>query len=75
MGRLSTFYSPKWVFLASIVIFEIGSVICGAAPNSTAFILGRAVAGLGSAGIFSGTIIIIVVSAVEFGRSKVGTCH
>ena len=62
MGRLSTFYSPKWVFLASILIFEIGSTICGAAPNSTAFIIGRAVAGLGSAGIFSGAIVIIVVS-------------
>lgn len=63
MGRLSTFYSPKWVFLVSILIFEIGSTICGAAPNSTAFIIGRAVAGLGSAGIFSGAIIIIVVSS------------
>lgn len=60
MGRVYTFYNPKIVFLTTIGLFEIGSAICGAAPNSTAFILGRAIAGAGSAGIFSGAIIIIV---------------
>lgn len=46
-GRIYQLYSTKWVYLISIVIFEVGSAICGAAPNSTAFIIGRAVAGLG----------------------------
>ncbi|KAI9697752.1 MAG: hypothetical protein M1836_004428 [Candelina mexicana] len=59
-GRIYTFYSPKWVFLAAIGLFEVGSVVCAAAPTSTAFIIGRAIAGLGAAGIFSGGIIIIV---------------
>lgn len=60
MGRVYTFYNPKWVFINSIALFEIGSAICGAAPNSTAFIIGRAVAGTGSSGIFSGAMIIIM---------------
>lgn len=60
LGRIYTFYNPKWVYLATIGIFETGSIICAAAPNSTAFIIGRAVAGLGSAGIFSGAIILMV---------------
>ena len=34
-------------------------VICGAAPTSVALIIGRAVAGVGSAGIFSGALVII----------------
>lgn len=38
----------------------MGSVICGAAPSSNVFILGRAVAGLGSAGIFSGCLLILI---------------
>jgi len=42
-----------------VCIFEIGSAICGAAPNSPAFIIGRAIAGLGASGIFSGAILII----------------
>lgn len=48
--------------MIAITIFEIGSAICGAAPNSTALIIGRAVAGIGSAGIFSGALIIIAYS-------------
>lgn len=35
---------------------------CGAAPNSEALIIGRAVAGLGCAGIFSGSLIILSLS-------------
>ena len=57
-GKIYTFYSPKWVLLTAIGLFEIGSAICGAAPNSTAFIIGRAVAGWGSSGIFTGTLVI-----------------
>jgi hypothetical protein len=61
-GKLYTFFSIKYVYLAAFLVFEVGSVVCGAAPNSTALIIGRAVAGLGSAGIFSGAILIIANS-------------
>ncbi len=60
MGRIYTFYNPKKVFLSAIAVFEIGSAICGAAPNSIIFIVGRAIAGSGSSGIFSGAIIVIM---------------
>ncbi|KAL1302086.1 hypothetical protein AAFC00_002524 [Neodothiora populina] len=58
-GKLYTFLNLKWVYVTALFIFELGSFICGIAPNSTALILGRAVAGLGSAGIFSGAILIV----------------
>ncbi|KAF8866985.1 MFS general substrate transporter [Acephala macrosclerotiorum] len=61
-GRVYTFYSAKWVLLCAIGLFELGSTVCGAAPNSKAFIVGRAIAGLGSAGIFSGAINIMVIT-------------
>jgi MFS family permease len=59
-GKIYTFYSTKMVFLSAIGLFEIGSALCGVAPNSTAFIVGRAIAGLGSSGIFGGAIVIMV---------------
>ncbi|CAJ2508054.1 Uu.00g092400.m01.CDS01 [Anthostomella pinea] len=59
-GKIYTFYPIRVVFMISIVLFEAGSAICGAAPSSVAFILGRAVQGVGSAGIFSGTLVSIV---------------
>lgn len=58
-GRIYKFYSPKWVFLCSIIIFEIGSLLCGVAPSSIILIIGRAIAGLGASGILSGVIIIM----------------
>jgi MFS family permease len=58
-GRIYTFYSTKIVYLLCIFIFEVGSALCGAAPNSTAFILGRAIAGVGSAGLTAGTTVIV----------------
>ena len=61
-GKFYTFFSIKWVFLGALGIFEIGSLICGATPNSDVFIVGRAVAGLGCAGLFSGALIIIAYS-------------
>ncbi|OAA81342.1 Major facilitator superfamily domain, general substrate transporter [Akanthomyces lecanii RCEF 1005] len=59
-GRIYSFYDLKWTFLAAIVLFEIGSAICGAAPSSTVFIVGRAIAGLGSAGIMTGSMMTII---------------
>ena len=53
-GKLYTLFAVKPIFVVAMVIFEIGSLLCAVAPNSPVFILGRAIAGLGSAGVFSG---------------------
>ena len=59
MGRIYKFYPAKPVFLIGIMLFEIGSAICGAAPNSNTFIVGRAIAGTGTSGMFSGLMVIM----------------
>ena len=38
----------------SVLVFEIGSAICGAAPTSNALIIGRVIAGIGGAGMYLG---------------------
>lgn len=58
-SRLYTLLSIKWTFVGAVLVFEIGSVICGAAQSSIALIVGRSIAGIGGAGIFSGSLIII----------------
>jgi MFS family permease len=45
--------------MIALFIFEVGSVLCGAATNSTMLIVGRAVAGVGAAAIFSGGMTIV----------------
>ncbi|RMJ17942.1 hypothetical protein CDV36_002374 [Fusarium kuroshium] len=59
-GKMYTFLDVKATFMTAAVLFEVGSAICGAAPNSIAFIIGRAIAGLGAGGIQSGVLVIIV---------------
>ncbi|KAJ7282336.1 major facilitator superfamily transporter [Mycena rebaudengoi] len=61
-GKFYSLLPIKWVYVVAVTIFEVGSAVCGAAPNSEALIVGRAIAGLGSAGIFSGALIIIAHS-------------
>ena len=58
-GKFFALFSVKWVFLVALFIFELGSLICGVAPSSTALIVGRAIAGLGSAGIFTGALVTL----------------
>ncbi|KAK9311855.1 major facilitator superfamily domain-containing protein [Lipomyces starkeyi] len=62
-GKAYKYFPLKTSFLISIFIFELGSLIGGVAPNSTALIVGRAIAGLGAAGIGSGTYTINAFSA------------
>ncbi|KAJ5116845.1 hypothetical protein N7456_001193 [Penicillium angulare] len=50
-GRLYTFYNIKWMYCLSLLVFELGSVIAAIAPTSNALIIGRAVSGLGAAGL------------------------
>ncbi|KAJ5367953.1 Efflux pump roqT [Penicillium cataractarum] len=61
-GKFYTFYSIKWIYLIALSIFEIGSLVCAVTPNSVGLICGRAIAGLGAAGLFSGSILIITQS-------------
>ncbi|KAJ7622163.1 major facilitator superfamily transporter [Roridomyces roridus] len=61
-GRLYSFLSVKRVFLSSLCIFEIGSLVCAIAPSSNALIAGRAIAGLANAGVLTGIFVIIADS-------------
>ncbi|KAK8016709.1 major facilitator superfamily transporter [Apiospora rasikravindrae] len=61
-GKFYTYMKIKIVYLAAICLFELGSLICGVAQNSVTLILGRAIAGLGAAGIMSGALLILAHS-------------
>lgn len=58
-GKIYKYYSLKWSFIVSMVIFEVGSLVCAVAPSSNALIIGRAIAGLGGAGLSVGGTSIV----------------
>ncbi|KAK4164959.1 putative HC-toxin efflux carrier TOXA [Cladorrhinum sp. PSN259] len=62
-GKVFKYFPLKISFLVAIFIFEMGSLVCGAAPNSKTLIVGRAIAGIGAAGIGSGAYTIIAFAA------------
>ncbi|PIG83060.1 efflux pump antibiotic resistance protein [Aspergillus arachidicola] len=62
-GKAYKYFPLKISFLLSIFLFEVGSLICGVAPNSIALCIGRAITGVGGAGISSGAFTIIALSA------------
>ncbi|KAK7423086.1 hypothetical protein QQZ08_009253 [Neonectria magnoliae] len=61
LGKLYTMFNPKTIFVACIGLLGGGSLICALAMSSPMFIGGRAMAGLGGAGILSGALIITAI--------------
>ncbi|KAF7176467.1 hypothetical protein CNMCM7691_002785 [Aspergillus felis] len=55
-GKIYRLFSVKWTILWSNLIFEASSALRGAAPISTSLIVGRAICGVGVAGISAGVI-------------------
>lgn len=62
LGKVYTFFNVKLTYVIAVAVFELGSVLCGAATSSKMLIVGRAIAGCGAAGIFSGAMTIIAFS-------------
>ena len=62
-GKIYKYYPLKTSFLVAIFIFEAGSAICGAAPNAETLITGRAIAGVGAAGLSAGSYTIAAFAA------------
>ncbi|GKZ79807.1 hypothetical protein AnigIFM56816_004014 [Aspergillus niger] len=58
-AKLNKFLNGKFVFLAALLIFEVGSAVIGSASSIGAVIAGRALAGSGGSGIYVGTISMI----------------
>jgi len=61
VGKIYAICSTKLTFLLALFIFEVGSLLSAVAPTSIAFIVGRALSGAGSAGIFNGALVTITM--------------
>ncbi|MCJ1397467.1 hypothetical protein MMC11_000660 [Xylographa trunciseda] len=68
---LSAFYGHfnlKWIYIGSLVLFEVGSALCGGAPNMDALIVGRVIAGIGGSGIYLGVLNYLSVTTTNTER-------
>jgi MFS family permease len=60
-GKIFAQFNIKWTYILCIVAFEVGSAVCGAAPNIDAFIIGRAICGVSGAGMYVGLMTQLAV--------------
>jgi len=69
-GKLGDLYGRKIVLQIALVVFLIGSALCGAAQSLTELVLFRALQGLGGGGLMVGTMAAIgdVVAPRDRGR-------
>jgi MFS family permease len=69
-GKLGDLYGRKVVLQVALVVFLIGSALCGASQSLTELVLFRAVQGLGGGGLIVGTMAAMgdVVPPRERGR-------
>ncbi|KAJ9260816.1 hypothetical protein DTO195F2_4429 [Paecilomyces variotii] len=62
-GKFYTHFPIKQTYITFSVIFFIGSVICGSATSSKMLIAGRAIQGIGGAGLLNGAFTTIAAAA------------
>jgi EmrB/QacA subfamily drug resistance transporter len=68
-GRLADIIGRKRVFMAGLVIFSVGSLLCGLAWSETSLIAARALQGLGAATITPSALSILTTTFRE-GRER-----
>ncbi|TDZ40469.1 Efflux pump roqT [Colletotrichum spinosum] len=61
-GKCFELFSLKWTFIVAIAFREVGLAVCGSAPTSVAFIIGRAITGIGCSGIIIGAWVVLAHS-------------
>jgi MFS family permease len=64
VGKIYSIFPIKHVYLAFLAVFEAGSIICATSTTSYSFIIGRAVTGIGSAGLLSGALLTIIAACI-----------
>ena len=62
-AKLYSMIPVKLLFLAAFSIFEIGSLVSATASSSPALVVGRAISGIGAAGIFIGAMTTVALVA------------
>jgi EmrB/QacA subfamily drug resistance transporter len=58
-GKLGDAYGRKYLFLFAIVVFLLGSALCGLATTMTQLVVFRAVQGIGAGGLFPLSLAVI----------------
>lgn len=69
-GKIYSQFDAKWLYIFNVLLFELGSTLCGAAPNISCLIVGRALAGIGGMGMYIGVMTLIACAYLSCGSDR-----
>ncbi|KAI4273386.1 MAG: hypothetical protein L6R38_006345 [Xanthoria sp. 2 TBL-2021] len=55
-------FNIKWLYIFHVLLFEVGSALCGGANTMNTLIVGRAIAGVGGCGMYVGCLTYLSVT-------------
>jgi MFS family permease len=61
-GKIFGQFNAKWTYILCVLLFELGSAICGAAPSMDALIIGRAICGVAGSGMYVGVMTLLAAT-------------
>ncbi|KAF8851099.1 MFS general substrate transporter [Acephala macrosclerotiorum] len=67
-GKVFGQFNAKWMYILCVILFEVGSAICGAAPTINALIVGRAICGVGGSGMYVGVMTLLAATTTMHER-------
>jgi MFS family permease len=59
MAKMSDAYGRRWIFVIAVAIFGLGSLVVSVSHDITLLLVGRAIQGFGSSGIFPVAIAVV----------------
>jgi MFS family permease len=67
-GKIFGQFEAKWMYIFCVLLFEVGSAVCGAAPTMDALIIGRAICGVGGSGMYVGVMTLLAATTTMHER-------
>jgi hypothetical protein len=67
-GKVFGQFNGKFCYIFCVFLFELGSAVCGAAPSIDALIIGRAICGVGGAGMYVGVMTLLAATTTMHER-------
>ncbi|KAJ3031939.1 UNVERIFIED_CONTAM: hypothetical protein HDU68_010019 [Siphonaria sp. JEL0065] len=67
-GKFADIFGRRIMFLFAMIMFEVGSLVCGIAGSVETLIVGRALAGVGGGGI--GVLVLIIIADIVPRRER-----
>jgi MFS family permease len=59
MAKMSDTFGRRWIYIAAVAIFGLGSLVVSVSHDITLLLIGRAIQGFGSSGIFPVAIAVV----------------